>query len=130
VPGSSQWFERGYVTYSNESKVALVGVRQADLDAHGAVSAKVAEQLARGARTSAGVEVGVGITGVAGPDGGTPTKPVGTVFLGVSDANGDEVRSYRFTGAREVVRERSVQTALDLIRRKLLGLPLDPSLES
>jgi len=130
VPGSSQYFERGYVTYSNESKVALVGVRAADLEAHGAVSAPVAAQLASGARTHAGVEVGVGITGIAGPDGGTPTKPVGTVFIGVSTGQGDDVRSYRFLGGREVVRERSVQTALDLVRRKLLALPLDPSLEA
>ena len=121
VAGSSQYFERGYVTYSNESKVALVGVRAADLEAHGAVSAPVAAQLASGARTHAGVDVGVGITGIAGPDGGTPTKPVGTVFIGVSTGQGDDVRSYRFRGGREVVSERSVQTALDLVRRKLLA---------
>ena len=128
VAGSSRYVERGFVTYSNQSKVDLVGVAQADLDAHGAVSAPVAEQLARGARTRAGVEVGVGITGIAGPDGGSDEKPVGTVFIGVSTPEGEAVRRYRFMGSRATIRERSAQTALDLVRRQLQGLPLDPSL--
>ncbi|HYM82188.1 MAG TPA: CinA family nicotinamide mononucleotide deamidase-related protein [Candidatus Limnocylindria bacterium] len=129
VPGSSRYFERGFVTYSDASKIALVGVRAADLEAHGAVSAPVAEQLARGARKQAEVEVGVGITGVAGPEGGSEQKPVGTVFIGVSSPAGDAVRTYRLLGRRHVIRERSVQTALDLVRRQLRGLPLDPALD-
>ena len=129
VPGSSQWFERGFVTYSNAAKLELLGVRKADLEAHGAVSAPVAEQFARGACERARVEVGVGITGIAGPDGGTPEKPVGTVFIGVASPRGDVVRTFRFAGSRATVRERSAQTALDLVRRQLQGLPLDPSLD-
>ena len=129
VSGSSRYFERGYVTYSNESKVELVGVKPADLAAHGAVSAPVAEQLARGARERAKVEVGVGITGIAGPDGGSEEKPVGTVLIAVSSPAGDAVRTYRFMGTRKTIRERATQTSLDLVRRTLAGLPLDPSLD-
>jgi nicotinamide-nucleotide amidase len=128
VPGASRYFDRGFVTYSNESKLQLVGVRAADLKAHGAVSAPVAEQLARGARERAKVELGVGITGIAGPDGGSEEKPVGTVFIGISSPRGDAVRRYRFVGTRQTIRERAAQTALDLLRRELQGLPLDASL--
>ena len=128
VPGASRYFERGFVTYSNESKLQLAGVKAADLEAHGAVSAPVAEQLARGARERAKVEIGVGITGVAGPDGGSEEKPVGTVFIAISSPRGDGVRRYRFGGTRETIRERAAQTALDLLRRELQGLPLDPTL--
>ena len=129
VPGSSQWFERGFVTYSNAAKLELLGVSARDLEAHGAVSAPVAEQLARGARERAKVEVGVGITGIAGPDGGTTEKPVGTVFIAVASPRGEAVRTFRFPGSRVTVRERSAQTALDLVRRQLQGRPLDPSLD-
>ncbi len=128
VPGASRYFERGFVTYANDAKIEVLGVPAADLEAHGAVSAPVAQQLARGARQVATAEIGVGITGIAGPEGGTPAKPVGTVFIAVAWPEGDAVRRYRFLGNRAAVRERSVQTALDLVRRQLLGLPLDPRL--
>ncbi len=128
VPGSSRYFERGFVTYSNASKLELVEVQRADLEAHGAVSAPVAEQLARGARARAQVEMGVGITGIAGPEGGSEEKPVGTVFVGLASPRGEAVRKYRFSGTRRTIRERAAQTALDLMRRELQGLPLDPSL--
>ena len=130
VPGSSRWFERGFVTYSNEAKSELLGVDPEAVRTHGAVSAPVAEQLARGARERAKVEVGVGITGIAGPDGGSAEKPVGTVFIAVATPQGEAVRAFRFSGTRTTIRERSVQTALDLVRRTLQGLPLDPSLDS
>jgi nicotinamide-nucleotide amidase len=129
VPGSSRYVERGFVTYSNEAKQQLLGVPAADLAEHGAVSAKVAEHMARGARKQAGVDVGVGITGIAGPDGGSEQKPVGTVFLAVSSALGDAVRPHRFMGTRSTVRERAVQTALDMLRRHLAGLPIDPAFD-
>ncbi len=129
TPGSSKWFERGAVTYSNTSKLELLGVRAADLEAHGAVSAPVAEQMAEGARRKAGVEVGVGVTGVAGPDGGSEEKPVGTVFIAIAAPRGSGVRRYSFMGERATIRERSAQTALDLVRRALVGLPLDAALE-
>ena len=99
-----------------------------DLAAHGAVSAAIAEQMARGAARVAGAQIGVGITGIAGPDGGTKDKPVGTVFIAVVSPDGETIRPYRFHGSRTVVRERSAQLALDLVRRRLLGLPPEPEL--
>ena len=105
------------------------GVSAADLEAHGAVSAAVAEALADGARVRAGVELGVGVTGIAGPDGGSEEKPVGLVFIGIASPAGKAVRRFRFMGTRKTIRERTAQTALDLMRRELAGLPLDASLE-
>jgi len=129
VPGSSRYFERGFVTYSNVSKLELLGVSAADLEAHGAVSAPIAEQMAEGARRKTGVEVGVGITGVAGPEGGSEEKPVGTVFLAVASPRGAAVRKLLMPGTRATIRERSVQIAFDLVRRQLLGLPLEARLD-
>lgn len=129
MPGSSRYLERGFVTYSNLAKQQLLGVTTDDLAAHGAVSAPVAEHMARAARENAGVEVGVGITGIAGPDGGSDKKPVGTVFIAVSSPLGDAVRVFRFMGTRSTVRERAAQTALDMLRRNLAELPVDPTLE-
>jgi competence/damage-inducible protein CinA-like protein len=128
VPGSSAYFERGFITYANAAKIEQLGVSPGDLEAHGAVSAGVAEQMARGAARVAGAQVGVAITGIAGPDGGTPEKPVGTVFIAVVSEGAETVRPFRFFGSRVVVRERSVQLALDLVRRRLLGLPPEPKL--
>jgi nicotinamide-nucleotide amidase len=129
VAGSSRYVERGLVTYSNEAKHQLLGVSANDLATHGAVSGPVAEQMAQGARTKSKVDVGVGITGIAGPDGGSEQKPVGTVFIAVSSSLGDAVRLHRFMGTRATVRERSAQTALDMLRRHLAGLPIDPAWE-
>ncbi len=129
TPGSSRYFDRGFVTYSNTSKIELLGVRAADLETHGAVSAPVAEQMADGARKRAGVEVGVSLTGVAGPDGGSEAKPVGTVFIAVASPRGAAARRFLFHGTRATIRERSAQTALDLVRRQLRGLPLEAKLE-
>jgi nicotinamide-nucleotide amidase len=129
TPGSSRYFERGFVTYSNAAKLELLGVKAAVLEAHGAVSAPVAEQMAAGARTRAGVDVGVGITGIAGPDGGSDEKPVGTVFIAIASPRGEAVRKYAFAGTRATIRERAAQAALDLIRRQLRGLPLEARLD-
>lgn len=130
VPGSSRYFERGFVTYSNASKIELLGVRAADLETHGAVSAPIAEQMAEGARKKAGVDVGVGITGIAGPDGGSEEKPVGLVFMAVASPRGVASRRYQFVGSRVTVRERAAQAAFDLIRRQLRGLPLEARLDA
>jgi len=127
VPGSSRYVERAFVTYSNESKQQLLGVSDADLATHGAVSPQVAEQMAQGARKKAKVDVGVGITGIAGPDGGSEQKPVGTVFIAISSPLGDVVKHHRFMGTRSTVRERAAQTALDMLRLHLAGLPIDPA---
>jgi len=128
APGSSRYFERGFVTYSNASKVELLGVKPSDLEAHGAVSAVVAQQMARGAAERAGVQAALGVTGIAGPDGGSAEKPVGTVFIAVHGGRGTAVRRFHFAGTRQTVRERAAQTALDLLRRHLKGLPLDVTL--
>jgi nicotinamide-nucleotide amidase len=128
TPGASHYFERGFVTYSNASKIELLEVSARDLEAHGAVSAPVAEQMAQGAARRARVEAAVGITGIAGPDGGTAEKPVGTVFIAVHGPAGTVSRHYQFGGTRVTIRERAAQTALDLLRRHLADLPLDPAL--
>lgn len=129
VAGSSRYVERGFITYSNVAKFELLGVSESDLSVHGAVSAPVAEQMARGARERANTQVGVGITGIAGPDGGSEQKPVGTVFIAVSSPLGEAVRVHRFMGSRGTVRERAAQTALDMLRRHLAELPVDPTLD-
>ena len=129
TPGSSSYVDRSFVTYSNQAKMEMLGVPAETLEAHGAVSAAVAEAMAEGARRAAGVEFGVGITGIAGPDGGSSDKPVGLVFIAVADEQGSAVRKLRFTGTRAAIRERSAQAALDMTRRRLLGLSLEPVLE-
>lgn len=129
VPGASKWFERGVVTYSNVSKIEMLGVSAADLEAHGAVSAPVAEQMAEGARRRSGAEVGVAITGIAGPEGGSEEKPVGTVFVAIASPRGAAVRRLQLVGTRATIRERAVQAALDLVRRQLRGLPLEAALD-
>jgi nicotinamide-nucleotide amidase len=122
VPGSSAFFERGLVTYSNRSKVELLGVGAKLLEAHGAVSEEVAAAMAAGARRAAATDIGVGITGIAGPDGGTPDKPVGTVYVALDGAAGTRVRRALFPGDRERIRHQATQSALEMLRRGLLGL--------
>lgn len=119
VPGSSAAYLGGVVSYSDEAKVTLLGVDPGLLKACGAVSDAVARAMAAGARDALGCDIAVAVTGVAGPDGGTPGKPVGTVWFGVAGSSGVEAQLRRFTGDRTTVRERSVMTALDLLRRAL-----------
>ncbi len=121
VPGSSRYFERGVVVYSNQAKQELLGVPAEVLSAHGAVSGPCAAAMAAGMRQAGRSHCALAITGIAGPDGGTPTKPVGTVFVGV--AVGDEVTAHRFhfAGDRTAIKWQAAQAALDLLRRRLLG---------
>jgi competence/damage-inducible protein CinA-like protein len=121
--GSSAWVLGGVTAYANSAKEQLVGVPAEMLAEHGAVSPQVAVALADGARARLGADVGVGITGVAGPGGGTADKPVGTVHLCVAGPDGEEVRSLVFPGDRTAVRERSVTRAMHLLRHLLLGGP-------
>jgi nicotinamide-nucleotide amidase len=123
VPGASAVLERGFVTYANRAKVEETGVDAALLERHGAVSEEIAVALAAGARRVAGADVGLGITGIAGPDGGTAEKPVGLVFVAVDGAAGARVRRSLFPGGRERVRFQATQVALEMLRRGLLGLP-------
>jgi nicotinamide-nucleotide amidase len=122
LDGASSYFPGGLVTYANEAKIALAGVPAAAIERHGAVSQPVAEALADGARRVLEADIGVGVTGVAGPAGGTPDKPVGTVWISVSSADGARLtRQVRLPGGRADVRDRSTTVALHLLRRLLLG---------
>lgn len=116
VAGSSDWFERGIVSYSNLAKTELLGVPDALIALHGAVSREVAEAMAAGALARASADLAVAVTGIAGPGGATPGKPVGLVWLALADAAG--VRSWRlqFDGDRATVRGRTVLAALDAAR--------------
>lgn len=119
IPGSSDYVERSVVAYSNRSKIELLGVDEALIAQHGAVSEPVAAAMATGIRDRARAEVGVGITGVAGPGGGTEQKPVGTVCIAVA-GRASRVRTFRFPGGREMVKALSANTAIDMLRRLLL----------
>jgi len=121
-PGSSAYLERGWITYSNRAKIEDLGVDAALIETHGAVSEEVARAMAAAARARAGVDIGVAITGIAGPGGGTAEKPVGLVFIALSGAAGDRVRRVHFPSDRDRVRYQSTQSALEMIRRGLLGL--------
>jgi nicotinamide-nucleotide amidase len=126
VPGSSTYFERGAVTYSNRAKTALLGVPDELIAAKGAVSAEVAAAMAEGMRGRAGTDLAVAVTGIAGPGGGTAEKPVGLTYVALAHAGGVETHEFRFFTDRELNKQRAAQAALDLIRRHLLGLPPPP----
>ena len=119
VPGSSEYVERSVIAYSNEAKVELLGVPAALIQEHGAVSEPVAAAMAEGIRDRARVNVGVAITGIAGPGGGSAEKPVGTVCIAVAGAT-TRVRTFRFPGGRDMVKAMSANWAIDLLRRSLL----------
>jgi nicotinamide-nucleotide amidase len=121
VAGSSDWFERGFVTYSNAAKAEMLGVDPGLITAHGAVSEAVALAMARGAVDRAGVELGVAVTGIAGPGGATPGKPVGTVWLALAvRAAGTDIQAraerLQLAGNRSAVREQTVRQALQRLR--------------
>jgi nicotinamide-nucleotide amidase len=119
VAGSSAWFECGYVTYSNAAKIRDLGVSQQTLDSYGAVSEQTVREMARGALRVSGADIAVAVSGIAGPDGGVPGKPVGTVWFAISYERAGEVitdaRRQLFERGREVVRRRSVEFALELV---------------
>lgn len=119
VPGSSDYFLGGLVTYSNQAKMDLLRVPAEVLAQRGAVSADTAQAMARGVRELFGAAVGIAATGIAGPGGGTPEKPVGTVYLGMATPRGEEVRHHLFHGSREEIKMLTAQTALDCLRREL-----------
>jgi nicotinamide-nucleotide amidase len=120
IPGSSSYFLGGVVCYSNELKSAWADVPAELIEAKGAVSAEVAIALAEGIRRSTGAQLGIGITGIAGPSGGTPEKPVGTVHIALANESATKVRSMHFPGDRERIRLYASQTAMDLVRRYFL----------
>ncbi|MBU6183413.1 MAG: competence/damage-inducible protein A [Verrucomicrobia bacterium] len=121
VPGSSEVFLQGFTTYSNSAKTSALGVDADLFSKHGAVSAEVAQAMAEGALRVAGSDFALSVTGVAGPGGGTPEKPVGLVFIGLARKGGGAfAKQFRFPGKRAVVREMAVDAALDLLLRELL----------
>ena len=122
VAGSSAYFLRGWVTYANESKVEELNVSAEVIAEHGAVSEAVAREMAEGARKFAESDFGVGITGVAGPDGGSEEKPVGTVWIGLAHAGGTEARRFVMPGDRKGVRLRAAQMALAMMRWRMMGV--------
>ena len=125
IPGSSDYVDRGFVTYSNQAKMDLLGVTEEILRDHGAVSEPCARAMAEGARTRAGTTYAVAVTGIAGPGGGTPEKPVGLVYVALAAPDRTVVRRLRWTGQREQIRAISAMVALDMLRRRLAGLPVD-----
>ena len=123
VPGSSDYLHAAWVAYSNDAKIASLGVETEQLQEHGAVSEAVAIAMAQGARVRAGVDVGLGVTGIAGPGGGSPDKPVGTVCVALAGpGSAQRARRLQLPGERERVKFQASQAALDMLRRALLRL--------
>jgi nicotinamide-nucleotide amidase len=126
VPGSSAYFQGGVISYSNQSKMDLLGVKGAALDKDGAVSDAAAQGMAMGVRDVLKTDLGLSVTGIAGPGGGTKKKPVGTVHVGLSAKGVVFSRKYRFWGTREQIRLNAAMMALDWVRRYLNGDPFLP----
>jgi len=116
ISGSSKYFMTGIVTYSNISKESFLGVKHADIARFGAVSSEVVSQMASGIRHFACTDIGIGITGVAGPKGVTARKPVGLVYIALAKGKKRIIKEFRFTGSREDIRWQASQVALDMIR--------------
>lgn len=127
-PGSSDYFLGGVISYSNQSKVDLLGVSSETIREHGAVSNQTAKEMASGVRQRFGTDIGLSVTGIAGPDGGTDEKPVGTVFMGLADANNLFSVKYLFSGNREEIKQKTAETALENIKRYLNGDSFLPGL--
>jgi PncC family amidohydrolase len=121
VPGSSAYYLGSVTAYSSQAKVALLGVAQSTLAAHGAVSQQTALEMARGARHAFGADIGLAVTGIAGPDGGTAGKPVGLVYVALAAADGELVERHEWHGDRLENKERSAEAVLALLARYLEG---------
>lgn len=125
VPGSSDYFLQGVVAYSNEAKICQLDVPPDMIEKHGAVSAQVAEAMAVGVKKKADSNLGLAVTGIAGPSGGTPEKPVGLVYVALAWEGGSEVTKNLFLGEREAIKFQSSQKALDMLRRHLLKIKIE-----
>jgi nicotinamide-nucleotide amidase len=123
IPGSSRYFQRGWITYSNEAKTDLLDVPPQLLVQYGAVSESVVRAMAQSARQKSAADFALSISGIAGPDGGTPTKPVGTVCIALAHAGAVQAKTFNFPGDRENIRDRSAKMALTLLRYHLLEKP-------
>jgi PncC family amidohydrolase len=123
VPGSSDYFAGGVVAYAYEAKVALIHVSWDTLRAHGAVSRETVVEMARGVRTALGADLAVSVSGIAGPGGGLPDKPVGTTWLGLSATDGDWARKFVWDGDRRANKQASADAALQFVLDYLTGVP-------
>lgn len=119
ISGSSDYFESGVVTYSNEAKIELLKVSEETIKTFGAVSSHTAIAMAEGIRKLRNTEMGLGVTGIAGPTGGTATKPVGLVYIALSSPSYVECKEFRFTGNRGEIKLKASEVALEMIRRRL-----------
>lgn len=119
APGASEVFRQGYITYCDEAKHSMVGVREATLEKYTAVSAETAKEMALGGAKAANAEACVSVTGLAGPGGGTPEKPVGLVYIGCCVDGKVGVYEYRFLGNRREIREQAVTAALNILKERL-----------
>ena len=128
VPGSSEYFKGGVVVYSNEAKIKILGVKAETLRKSGAVSSETAKEMAEGVRKCIPADIGIAVTGIAGPEGGTKEKPVGTVFIGLSTDRDIITKRYRFYGNREQIKLNTSMMALDWIRRYINGDPFLPGI--
>lgn len=125
VPGASACFDCGVVTYSNEQKSKLLGVKRETLERFGAVSRETALEMCKGAKILAGSDIAVSVTGIAGPGGGTPEKPVGTVWIGLCGENVHDAFKFLFKGDRNQIRQQTAMIAIEMARRAALGLDVD-----
>jgi nicotinamide-nucleotide amidase len=122
ISGSSAYFRGGVIAYANEIKIGLLGVPSLAIESHGAVSSETAKFMAEGARENCGASLGLAITGVAGPTGGTTEKPVGLVYIGLASPEGTKTKEFRFRSDRQIIRTRAAYAALDMVRKFLLGI--------
>jgi nicotinamide-nucleotide amidase len=122
ISGSSEYFERGMICYSNKSKIDELGVPSDFIKQYGAVSRQVAEAMAFGIRTKSNADIGISTTGIAGPSGGSAEKPVGRVWIGYSDKDETIALQFNFNGERRIIKERAAQAALELVRRRILRI--------
>ena len=122
ISGSSEYFDRGIVSYSNNAKIELLGVSEDNLNKYGAVSEQVAKEMAEGVRKKSNVDIGIATTGIAGPTGGTKEKPVGLVYIGISIKDNTYVKKFQFSGSRlenkESTKNASLKMLFDLLNRK------------
>ncbi len=125
ISGSSKYFERGIICYSNAAKVEILKVNEDTLAEHGAVSTEVAMQMAEGVKSTSGADLGLATTGIMGPTGATADKPVGLVYIGYCDEKVCTAKKFNFGDDRLLNKQRTAQAALDFVRRQLLGISLD-----
>ena len=119
VPGSSAYFSGGVIAYANEVKVEVLGVSPATLETFGAVSKETVQEMAKGIRALLNADVGISVSGIAGPDGGTKEKPVGTVWIGLGTPNYDLAKDFLFSGDRESIKQQAAMSAMEIVIRFL-----------